>query len=169
MTKMGSINLNNLKNVGKVASGYTYVDLHLDIEEATVPTTLTNERLQGKDIRVDFDIDAIMNSLNNIFKTVPGERFLIPTFGANLRKYIFSPISESIGITIGNEIMYAIETWEPRVTVVRISVVGYPEKHEYDVTIILSINAFKQQVTFNSIINQDADVLMANLTRVCPT
>ena len=166
---MGSITLDNLKNVGKVESGHTYVDLHLDIEEATVPTSLTNDRLQGKDIKVDYDVDAIMNSLNNIFKTSPGERFLVPLFGANLRRYLFEPVSKSIATQIGSEILRAIEQWEPRVTVDRIEVIGDPENHEYEVTIIITINALKQQVTFNSIINQDADIEIANLTRVCLT
>ena len=166
---MGSLNLNNLKNDGKVATGYTYVDLHLDIEESSVPTTLTNDRIQGKDIRVDYDVDAIINSLNNIFKTVPGERFLVPTFGANLRKYLFEPVSKSIGNRIGAEILRAIEKWEPRVTVDRIEVIGDPERHEYEVTIMITINAFKQQVTFNSILNQGVDITIEDLNRVCPT
>jgi phage baseplate assembly protein W len=166
---MGSINLTNLEDTGKVDRGFTYVDLHLDITESTVPTTLTNDRLQGKDIEVDFDVDAIMNSLNNIFKTIPGERFLVPTFGANLLKYIFAPVSQSVATQIGNEILRAIELWEPRVTVDRIEVVGRPDAHEYDVTIVITINAFKQQTTFNSVINQDTDITIRNLTRVCPT
>jgi phage baseplate assembly protein W len=166
---MGSLNLHNLKNVGKVTVGHTYVDLHLDIEESTVPTTLTNDRIQGKDIRVDYDVDAIVNSLNNIFKTVPGERFLVPTFGANLRKYLFEPVSTSIGNRIGAEILRAIEKWEPRVTVDRIEVIGDPDNHQYEVTIIITINAFKQQVTFNALLNQGVDTAIENLTRVCPT
>jgi phage baseplate assembly protein W len=166
---MGSLNLDNLKNTGKVDTGYTYVDLHLDIEQATVPTKMNSDYLQGKDIKVDYDVDAIMNSLNNIFKTVPGERFLVPTFGANLRRYLFEPVSQPIANQIGSEILRAIEAWEPRVTVDRILVEGDPENHQYDVTIIITINALRQQVTFNSILNQNTDVEVRNLTRVCPT
>lgn len=165
---MGNLTLDNLKDSGKVETGHTYVDLHLDIEEDTVPTNLTGTRHQGKDIKVGYDVDAIMNSLNNILKTSPGERFLVPTFGANLRRYLFQAVSESVGTQIGTEILRAIETWEPRVTVDRISVIGSPDRHEYDVTILITINAFKQQVTFNSILNQGADINMRNLTRVCP-
>jgi len=166
---MGSLKLDNLKNTEKVDIGYTYVDLHLDIEEQKVPTRLTNDRIQGKDIRVDFDVDAIKNSLNNIFNTVPGERFLIPTFGANLRRYLFEPVTKLTAQQIGAEIVRAVESWEPRVTVNRVSVIGKPEKHEYDVTIIITINAFKEAVTFTSVLNQGADIKITNLTRVCPT
>ncbi len=166
---MGSLNLTNLKNTEKAETGYTYVDLHLDMEESTVPTSLTNDRLQGKDLRVDYDVDAIMNSLNNIFKTIPGERFLVPTFGANLRRYLFEAVSIPIANQIGSEIVRAIEEWEPRVTVDRVSVVGDPENHQYDVTINITINALKQAVTFTSVLNQGADIEIRNLARVCPT
>lgn len=166
---MGSITLNNLKNVTKTDTGYTYVDLHLDIEEATIPTSFTSERLRGKDVRVDYDIDAITNSLNNIFKTTPGERFLVPMFGIKLKRYLFSPISKPVAEQIGLEIVRAIELWEPRVTVDRVNVIGIPENNEYEVTIIITINAIKQQITFNSILNQGVDIEIANLTRVCST
>jgi len=166
---MGSITLNNLKNVTKTDTGYTYVDLHLDIEEATIPTSFTSERLRGKDVRVDYDIDAVANSLNNIFKTTPGERFLVPTFGIKLKRYLFSPISKPVAEQIGLEIVRAIELWEPRVTVDRVNVIGIPENNEYEVTIIITINAIKQQITFNSILNQGVDIEIANLTRVCST
>ena len=166
---MGSLQLNNLKNTGKVDTGYAYVDLHLDFEESSVPTTLTNDRINGKDIKVDFDVDAIANSLNNIFSTSPGERFLVPKFGANLKRYLFEPVSKPIAQRIGSEILRAIELWEPRVTVDRVEVIGTPERHEYEVTIIITIIALRQQVTFNSILNQGNDINMRNLTRVCPT
>ena len=165
---MGSLNLKNLKNTGKVDTGYTYVDLHLDIETATVPTKMNSSYLHGKDIKVDYDIQAIMNSLDNIFSTVPGERFLVPTFGANLRKYLFEPVTQPIASQIGSEILRAIETWEPRVTVNQVFVEGDPENHQYDVTISITINALKQQVTVNSRLSQGVDIAIRNLTRVCP-
>jgi len=165
---MASLNLNNLADTGKTTGGYTYVDLHLDIEESSIPTRFTNDKLRGKDIKVDYDVDAVMNSLNNIFKTVPGERFLVPKFGANLRRYLFASVTKETANQIGNEIVRAVETWEPRVTVNRVGVIGDPEQHQYEVTIIITINAIKQQVTFNTIINQGADMEIKNLTRVCP-
>jgi phage baseplate assembly protein W len=173
---MGSINLTSLKNVDKVERGATYVDLHLDVEQSTVPTKFTNDTLQGKDIRVDYDEKAVMNSLNNLFSTIPGERFLVPRFGANLRRYLFSPVTEYTARQIGNEIVEAIERWEPRVTVELVSVTGYPEnpdgmldEHTYNVDIRLTINAIRRTVTFNGILNRNTDILIQNVDRTCPT
>ena len=39
--------------------------------------------------------DAIKNNLINYFLTNPGERYLNPLFGAGLREYIFTKISEN--------------------------------------------------------------------------
>ena len=94
---------------------------------------------------------------------------MVPTFGANLRRYLFDPVSKPIADQIGNEILRAIEDWEPRVTVDRITVIGDADEHQYEVTIIITINSIKQQVTFNSILNQESDIKIANLTKVCPT
>jgi len=173
---MGSIILNNLKNTGKNTKGYTYVDLNLDISEHMVPTILTNTTIQGKDIEVDYDIAAINNSLLNIFNTTPGERFLVPRFGANLRRYLFAPVSEAIGHRIGSEILRAIEEWEPRVVVDRINVTGYPDNasvsqldaHQYDVEIQITILGLKEKVSFTGVLTQDSDRLITNLSRVCP-
>ena len=38
--------------------------------------------------------DAIKNNLINFFLTNPGERYLNPTFGGNLRKQLFEQITE---------------------------------------------------------------------------
>jgi len=166
---MGSLKLDNLRNVGKTELGYTYKDLHLDIEESTVSTKMTNEKIKGKDIRVDYDVDAIINSLNNIFKTIPGERFLVPTFGINLRRYLFSSVSEAIANRIGSEIVRAIELWEPRVIVDQVQVIGRPEQHEYQVTIRLTIIAIKKKVELGTTLNQDTSIKITNLNRNCPT
>lgn len=166
---MGSILLNNLKNAGKAKTGYTYVDLHLDIEESTVSARLANTRIRGKDILVDYDVDAIVNSLVNIFQTVPGERFLIPKFGANLRKYLFASVSEFVGRQIGNEIYNAIQLWEPRVTVDRIDVIARPDAQEYEVTIQITINALQERIKLLSVLDQTSDITFKNVTRICPT
>ena len=78
---MGSINLDNLKFTDKISPDFTYVDLHLDLAQQVVGQANDQSAAQGKDIKVDFDEDAIRNSILNILNTIPGERFLIPDFG----------------------------------------------------------------------------------------
>jgi len=166
---MGSIKLNNLKNIEKTNSGHTYTDLHLDVEENIIPTDFVGGSVNGKDIRVSYDIDAITNSLVNIFKTSPGERFLIPTFGINLRRYLFSSVSELIARQIGNDIVRGIERWEPRVTVDNVTVVGDVDNHQYDVTITLTVIALNDAISINGTITKVDEFVVNNVNRICPT
>ena len=62
---MGSVNLTNLKNVNKEKTGFTYVDLHLDIEESKTFTDSKSTSLGKSDLRVSYDEAAIKNSLIN--------------------------------------------------------------------------------------------------------
>jgi phage baseplate assembly protein W len=165
---MGSVNFNNLRNTGKNAVlGYTYKDLHLDISEVDIRTGPTGQAIRGKDIQVDYDLDAILNSLRNIFKTRPGERFLVPTFGCNLDRYLFQPVSDATANSIGDEIVRAVTTWEPRVTIRVVNVTGYPDIHQYDVTISLIINDIKRLIDIGGNINTDTAALLDNLALVC--
>ena len=165
---MASINFDNLKNVGKnPVHGWTYVDLHLDMVETNIKVNQTGASIRGKDVKVDYDLDAILNSLRNIFSTRKGERFLVPEFGCNLYRYLFEPISEYTGNKIGNEIVTAIETWEPRVTLKVVNVVGNPDIHQYDVTISLVINDIKRLVNISGNINTDTAQLLNNLALQC--
>jgi phage baseplate assembly protein W len=138
---MGSINFNNLKNTNTRAINYTYTDIYLDLQEK--PSGLNapiGEKSQGnKDIKISFDLNAIRNSIINIFNTVPGERFLLPDFGCDLRRFIFEPISDFRGSNIARIIRRNIDAWEPRVTLVSIDVTGFPDKNEYGIDLVLQV------------------------------
>jgi phage baseplate assembly protein W len=115
---MNSLVFNNLKRNAVVSNNkFTYSDLHLD---------LTFD-IKKRDLVLDYDIESIKNSINNIFNTMPGERPLFPTFGCNLYKYLFDPVTQLRGEMIGRTILNAIQQWEPRVTIQNVQVVGYPE------------------------------------------
>jgi len=174
---MGSVILNNLKNNDKVSPDYTYVDLHLDLAEAVVPTDASERAPISKDIKVDLDEAAIRNSIINIFNTIPGERFLVPEFGANLRKYLFRAVTEATANVIGRTVLDAIELWEPRVTVDRVNVIARPigtisfkgtdkfanitrlqepaREDEYIVEVIISLPALKHKISLTCVLTQN--------------
>jgi len=173
---MGSIILRNLKSTTKVNKA-TYIDLHLDlVEDVVLSKGIGTSFPRGRDIQVSYDEEAIKNSLTNIFNTIPGERFLIPEFGANLRQYLFRPVTESTANQIGRVVLDAVERWEPRVTVENVNVVGKPfgststkdtgrytnlvrstipnTEDEYDVTIIISIPALRKRTKLEGILTE---------------
>jgi len=150
---MGSINFNNLKNVNVNINNYTYTDLFLDIQEE--PIGISGNYLDvpgsGRDIKVAYDLNAIRNSLTNLFNTLPGERFLQPEYGSDLRRYIFEPISEVQGNSIGREIYSSITRWEPRVTVTGIDVLGIRDTNEYNITLSLQVPFLKTIINLKGI------------------
>jgi phage baseplate assembly protein W len=142
---MGSINFNGLvKLTNSVKPSYVYSDVHLD---------LTYD-YKNRDIIVDYDIEAIKNAIFNIFNTNPGERFLIPTFGCNLLRYVFTPITQSNGENIGNEIYRAIRDWEPRVTVSNVNVVGYPDSNQYSVSLVVIFPNIGKSINITGVLNK---------------
>jgi len=134
---MASINFNEFKKGNTTtldSKDYVYTDIHLDIRKNS----------QNSDIRVDYDINAIKNSIFNIFNTIPGERYLIPTFGCNLMRYLFQPISEITANAIGQTILSAIRDWEPRVKIQNINIIGVPDDHEYAISFELIFPVLKR-------------------------
>jgi len=114
--------------------GQTYSDLHLDIVE---DKSATNTAL--RDIKADYDLAAIKNSLRNLFNTTPGQKLLNPAYGLSLMQFLFEPVSQSISTLIGDAILKGLNQYEPRVIVERIYVNGIPDDNSYIITLIISI------------------------------
>lgn len=148
---MGSINFNNLKNVNTGQFNYTYADIFLDMAEKPSPLNRPDEsdRFANKDVKVAFDINAIKNSIVNLFNTVPGDRFLLPDYGCDLRQFIFDSISDFKASLIEDTIRRNIDVWEPRVSIVSISVKDEPDMHQYTIDLVLAVPFLQKGETLN--------------------
>jgi len=69
------------------------------------------------DVVIDTDVTAIINSLNNIIRTVPGSRRMLPTFASPTFYLLFEPIDDITARKIAEGILEAIEIWEDRINV----------------------------------------------------
>jgi phage baseplate assembly protein W len=131
----------------------TYIDLELDlIINYTKSNTFKNNVTEQSDIRADYDINAIKNSIYNIFTTMPGQKILNPTFGLNLFYFIFNGISQSNARILGDTILKGIAKYEPRVNVSNIDITLDIENQQYNIDMVLSvptlnINDFKIKST----------------------
>ncbi|MDD4109920.1 MAG: GPW/gp25 family protein [Clostridia bacterium] len=148
---MGSLNFNSFKNNNYSQKKNTYTDLFLDLSlepfEISINSKTTNNN--GKDIKVAYDLNAIKNSIVNLFNTIPGDRILLPDYGCDLRQYVFERISETMAKFIGRIIKTSIEQWEPRVTIANINVDGYVDKQEYRITLKLEVPFLERDENFN--------------------
>jgi len=148
---MGSINFNNLKNVNYSQKNYTYTDLFLDFTQEPFESRIGNRTINGagKDMKVAYDLNAIRNSIVNLFNTSPGDRILLPDYGCSLKSYVFVNMSESTSRLLGRSIKTAIEQWEPRVNVVSINVDSYESLQEYVITLVLQVPFLPTGQTLN--------------------
>lgn len=100
-------------NNGKtVSSENIYSDLNLSF----TPHPITG------DITRKTDVDAVKRSIKNIVSTNAYERPFKPNFGANIRSMLFELDTTVFGSKrIAQKIARMIETYEPRVTNVQVS------------------------------------------------
>ena len=126
-------------------STYVYKDVHFDLQE-----DITNIKANKTDIKVDYDVNAIKNSIRNMFNTKKGERILYPEFGMNIEKYLFEPLSVSNGNMLGEDILAGIRNFESRVTPLKINVYVREDYPGYQVDIVLFINKLNITVTLKS-------------------
>lgn len=147
-----AIKISNLQQISDQyqQQRYRYKDIHLDYKSSEVFSNTLNKPLEGNDIKVDYDENAIKNSLRNLFNTKPGQRFLFPLYGLDLNQYLFEIVSERCGQLIGERIVTAIQNFEPRVTVRRCDVTAMPDDNQYDITVIVSMPEFNTSVSLNS-------------------
>ncbi len=80
------------------------------------------------------DIEA---SLRILFGTALGERFLVPTYGLDMRELQFEPMSTTLRTLLKDRIKITILIFEPRITVIRIDVSSPAEN---DGTLLISLD-----------------------------
>lgn len=154
---MSSINFNNLQDTSKNKEQFTYVDFHFDFAQDKSGTITNSSQTigSGRDIKVAYDLNAIVNSLQNLFNTIPGERFLLPEYGADLQRYVFEPITVATGNRIGRKIRNALATWEPRVKLLNIDITGFPDKNEYQVDMSLVVPFLEDPLGITGFLSRD--------------
>lgn len=150
-----AIKLKRLEEVAKTYTEQNYVfkDLFLDMTKTTSVKPGTLLPIPGTDIKASFDIAAIRNSLQNLFNTLPGQRFLFPEYGLNIHQFLFLPITQETGTIIAERLLRSIERFETRVKVERVNVRAEPDESTYYITLIISIPIFQQQTTIETQLN----------------
>ena len=137
---------------------YLYKDFYLDLQTNYANTPELLSPANFNDLRALYDAESIFQSLYNIFNTLPGQKFLNPEFGLDLRGYLFNRASTRVGYVLGLELSRKIPLLEPRVSVKSVNVEVFPD----DLTYVVDINflipslervpnkTFNIQVKFNS-------------------
>jgi uncharacterized protein len=74
--------------------------------------------------------EDIRQAIRIILGTNPGERLMRPEFGAGLRDFVFSPVSESTMTLVEYRVREALVDWEPRIEVLKVTVTTDGERNK---------------------------------------
>ena len=83
--------------------------------------------------------NAISRSVRNIVMTYPGEKFFQPDFGSRVSRLLFENVDDITASQIQEEIEYSINNYEPRVSLVNVSVIADNDNASFDAIITYDI------------------------------
>lgn len=106
------------------------------------------------DIRDMEDEDAVQNSLINLFKTIRGQRRMLPLYALNIYNYLFEPLDEITALAIGNEIIKAIEIWDNRVEILDLLIEPKYDRGIYDIVLSYKIKNFINSQEYSTTLNK---------------
>ena len=91
------------------------------------------------DLVVSKDASAIKQAIVNLLLTNKGERLMNPTYGSDIRSYLFEPMDYGTANQIKNNIRNTIEIFEPRIRVLQISATPNFDDNGFDITMTYNV------------------------------
>ena len=93
------------------------------------------------DVVRKYDINSVRQSVTNIIRTQPGERPFKPTFGCNLRRYLFENLTPDVILAMKTTVKFSLENFEPRITLLNVEVNDDIDKNSISITVEYFINS----------------------------
>jgi phage baseplate assembly protein W len=139
-----------------LASGYLYKDIELDLNLSYTNNLELYKENEKRDLASLFDVKAVITSLKNILTTSPGEKILNPTFGLDLRDYLFEPVSETGGFFLGKDLFDGLLLQEPRIKINNIRIKVNEDEQQYDINLNISIPSLNvNNLSLGGVLNND--------------
>lgn len=82
---------------------------------------------------------SINRSVRNIVQTIPGEKFFEPIFGSDVGSQLFEIVDFGNATIIEEQVVQALENFEPRIDNIEVEVDPRPDRNEFEVTVIYDI------------------------------
>ncbi len=96
------------------------------------------------------DLDLYKESITRILLTSPGERVCNPLFGSRFKEFIFE-LDVIMQEEVNNEVVKAINRWEPRVTIISMKT-SRPSIDTFSIMLILEEKQTLTQFTYDRLI-----------------
>lgn len=119
--------------------GYLYKDIAFDLEPSVSRNSQLNRTENLKDIQALYDLESVKNSIVTCFLTSPGQKLLNPTFGIDLRRFLFEPIDDFTSDIIADDISVKLPRMEPRITVKNVIVEANEDENQYNISLQIDV------------------------------
>lgn len=130
------IDKNSEKSISK---GFLYKDIAFDLTQTVSFNSQLNKKEYLKDVSPLYDIEAVKNSIKTAFLTAPGQNIMSPTYGVDLRQYLFEPIDDFTTEIIKDDIEVKLPRMEPRINVKNVTVIGDEDANQYNITLQIDV------------------------------
>jgi phage baseplate assembly protein W len=122
-----------------------FTDIKLDMQMSKSIGNGLNV-VEGSDLAISINKEAIKNSIYNIFSTKKGQMILNPNFGSSLDMFLFEKISKTSAQALGETIFSNLSKYEPRIKVNKITVLPNYDENLYRVTVDYSFLSIKELI-----------------------
>jgi phage baseplate assembly protein W len=137
-------------------NGYLYKDIEFDLKPSYTENNELFKLDEKSDLKPIYDTRSVLTALKNILTTSPGEKLLNPTFGLDLRDYLFEPVTEVRGYFLGEDILFGLPSQDSRIQLNEVRVLVNPEEQEYQINLNLSIPSLNvYDLSLNGLLNND--------------
>ena len=91
------------------------------------------------DLVVSKDASAIKQAIVNLLLTNKGERLMNPTYGSDIRSYLFEPMDYGTANQIKGNIRDTIEKFEPRIAIGLLKADPNFDENGFDITMTYNV------------------------------
>jgi len=155
-----AIKLNVVKPTTEVEkaleSGYLYKDIEFDLKLSFTDNGELYKENEKQDLAPLYDVKAVVTAIKNILTTSPGEKILNPTFGLDLRDYLFEPVSETGAFFLGKDLFDGLILQEPRIKINTVRIKVNEDEQQYDINLDISIPSLNvNNLSLKGVLNND--------------
>lgn len=101
------------------------------------------------DAKSNIDVDAVKNSITNIFKTMQGSRRMVPDFAMPIHNLLFNQLDNIMLSQLENLFLNAITRWEDRIYIVNLTSTVDADKNSVDVHLEFRLKSDIEDRVFN--------------------
>ena len=118
------------------------------VQYRDIDLTFTNKTVSGE-IFKKTESAAVKQAVKNLVMTNFAEKPFLPTFGGNIRSLLFELADEDAEEDIENNVISAINKFEPRARTLNVEAISNPDRNAVDVSIVFQVVNTQEEVSLS--------------------